>query len=245
MTSLSYSGTTLSFALSDPTPTGFTSTDVSVSVGGKVCSSVSGAISALTCTLDTNTDGTPILVAGDVTPLISVGSYGIAGLASGVNPLSVPLTCSSLSVSTGGNNGGYLISMSGHGFPLNKDKISIKMCNNSATIKTINNIEVSFFVPSCGNVGNESVEVTVGSNTCSSLVFAYTDGSSTAPTISQLNPTSANHGVKGTIEIFGTNFGVNASAATVYLSNATGKIYQRPVLSINDSYIKAGLPGGR
>ena len=53
-----------------------------------------------------------------MTPVVSVGNYGIAGLATGVNPLSVPLVCSSLSVTTGGNNGGYLISMSGHGFPL-------------------------------------------------------------------------------------------------------------------------------
>ena len=90
----------------------------------------------------TNTDSTPTLVAGDVTPLISLDQFGIAGLASGVNPLSIPLNTNSLSSTTGGNNGGYLITMAGTGFPLDKSKITIEICQKQATIKSINNIMV-------------------------------------------------------------------------------------------------------
>ena len=149
--------------------------------------------------MEANTDGTPILVAGLVTPLIVVSQYGIAGLANGVSPLDIPLGCNSLSVTSGGNNGGYLISLTGTGFPLDKKMMEIKVCNNSATINTISNINVAFFVPACSVVGAQNVEVTVGADTCSNVAFTYSDGSSTAPTISQLSPASANHGVKGVI----------------------------------------------
>jgi hypothetical protein len=66
----------------------------------------------------TNTDSSPILVAGSVTPLVYINQYGIAGLKSTVSPLNIPMVANSLSVTTGGNNGGYVISLSGHGFPL-------------------------------------------------------------------------------------------------------------------------------
>lgn len=101
-----------------------------------------------------NTDSTPILVAGSVTPIVSVGTYGIASLASGVSPLSVSLVTSSLSLSTGGNNGGYLITLNGAGFPLDKSKMTITICGNRGTIKSITNIKAGFFVPACNNIGN-------------------------------------------------------------------------------------------
>ena len=90
--------------------------------------------------------------------------------------------------------------------------------------------------------------VTVGLQSVSNLQFEFTNGSATAPVITHLTPTSANHGVKGTMEISGDNFGTDSSKITVFLSNATGKIYQLPVLeiaSMNNTYLKVGLPGGR
>ena len=113
VTSLSRTGTTLNFALSDPTPLNFAVNTISVSVGGQACTSVSGTLTALSCTMAANTDGTAILVAGSVTPVISINTYGIAALQTGVNPLTVSLVATSLSTSTGGDNGGYLISLNG------------------------------------------------------------------------------------------------------------------------------------
>ena len=86
--------------------------------------------------------------------------------------------------------------------------------------------------------------VTVGANTDSSQTFTYTDGSATAPVISSISPTSANPGIKGTLQIEGTNFGTDLSVVKVFLSNATGKIYNLAILTLNDTNIKAGLPGG-
>ncbi len=149
--------------------------------------------------MSTNIDSTAILVAGQVTPLIFVPTYGIVGLKSGVNALSVPLTTSSLSVSSGGNNGGILLSVYGTGFPIDKSQMTITVCNNKATIKSITNIRADFYLPACGTIGNQNVVVQVGSLTSSTQSFLYVDGSTVAPKIISLNPVSANPGLKGTL----------------------------------------------
>lgn len=46
------------------------------------------------------------------------------------------------------------------------------------------------------------------------------------------------------MQIFGSNFGTNISAISVYLSNSTGRVYRLKVLNITDTWIKAGIPGG-
>jgi hypothetical protein len=161
-----------------------------------------------------------------------------------VTPLSVTLIVSSLSLGTGGNNGGYIVDLIGGGFPLIPSQISITICSNAATILTTSNIHVTFYVPSCDSLGNSPVVVTVNGISDNTLSFTYLNGSSYAPTIISLSPASANPGIKGTIGITGTNFGTNTSAIKVFLSNATGKIYQLPILTLNDSSILAGLPGG-
>lgn len=200
ITSLSYSGTTLSLALSDPTTVNFPINSISIEVGGFNCPINAGSsLSALTCTLRTNTDGTATLVTGSITPIVIVGTYGIAGLASGVPPLSIPLVATSLSLATGGNNGGYVISLNGKGFPLDKSKMTIRLCNNQATISSISNIKADFYVPACSSTGAQTVSVTVGSTTNTDLTFTYTDGSATAPTIISLSPSTANPTLKGTL----------------------------------------------
>lgn len=69
ITSLSLSGSTLSLAISDPTSLNFTASTVKIKVGGLPCTiSNASTIGSITCALQTNTDGSPILVAGLVTP---------------------------------------------------------------------------------------------------------------------------------------------------------------------------------
>ena len=200
ITSLSKSGDTLSFSLSDPTSIGFTASDVTVSVSGQPCAVDGGSTpAAMTCTMTINTDTTPLIVVEDVVPLVYVKPLGIVGLGAGVSPLTVGLVTSSLSVTTGGNNGGFLIKLNGAGFPLDKSEMEITICGNKGTITAINNIEATFYVPSCPNTGAETVTVKVGSLTATSLTFTYTDGSATAPTITNLSPNSANPGLKGVL----------------------------------------------
>jgi hypothetical protein len=50
--------------------------------------------------------------------------------------------------------------------------------------------------------------------------------------------------MKGVLNITGSGFGSDASQLTVYLTNSTGNIYQMKILSVNDTFIKAGIPGG-
>jgi len=64
ITSLGYTGSTLQFAISDPTPAGFAASDLTVPVGGFSCTNVAGSIGSLTCNMRTNTDGSATLVAG-------------------------------------------------------------------------------------------------------------------------------------------------------------------------------------
>jgi hypothetical protein len=154
------------------------------------------------------------------------------------------LVASSLSSTSGGNNGGYLISLHGSGFPLDKTMISISICGSSAPIETISNTKIDFYVPACNTLSSQTVTVTYGALTDTSLSYTYVDASTTAPTISSLSPSSSNPALKGALTITGNRFGTNSAAVKVFLSNATGKIYPLKVLSINNTEIKVGLPGG-
>lgn len=46
------------------------------------------------------------------------------------------------------------------------------------------------------------------------------------------------------MNITGSGFGSDPSQLIVYLTNSSGNIYQMKVLSANDTFIKAGIPGG-
>jgi hypothetical protein len=79
-----------------------------------------------------------------------------------VQPFFVPLVTSSLARTNGGDNGGYLNTISGSGFPLEVSKIKVTICGSDAIIKDVSNIQVIFFVPKCGSIGAQTVTVTVG-----------------------------------------------------------------------------------
>ena len=241
---LGLTGNQLSLSLSNPSNL-FSLANVAVKVQGRPCTiDPSGNLTSFRCSIETNPDGSPILVAGSLTPEVYIKSYGIIGLKSGVNPLIIPLLANSLNINNAGNNGGVVIGLLGAGFALDNTKIEINICNKTATIKTLTNVRTDFYLPSCTAVGNQTITVKVNGLTNTSLSFNYSAASSVAPTILSLNPASANPGVKGTIEINGQNFGNDTSLIKVFLSNSTGKIYELKILSINSTLIKAGLPGG-
>lgn len=236
ITSLSSNGGVLTLALSDTQTIGFTSSDVTITVQGQNCPVDSTPISALTCTL-------PTLIAGMVTPLVYIKDLGIANLATGVNPITVPLVVTGINNVTGGSNGGYVRTITGSGFPTDISKISISICNSLATIITSTSTSVDFYVPQCSTNGTQGITVSVGGLTDSSLFFGYGDLTG-APTILALSPKSANPGSKGTLRITGANFGTDISVIKVFLSNSSGKVYQLNVLDNNDTSILVGLSGG-
>jgi hypothetical protein len=217
---------------------------VKVNVQGKTCTvDTNQSISALTCQLPVAGNGSLALVASSsVTPIVWVRDYGIAGLANGVSPFAVPLVVNA-PTANGGTNGGYYISLTGKGFPTNIDDISITLCSAKAAIKSTTSTQVDFYVPKCNTNGSQTITVKVGGITDTNQSFTYTDPVN-APTIMSISPTSANPGIKGTLEINGQGFGNDSSLLRVFLSNSTGKAYQLRVINSTSTYIKAGLPGG-
>lgn len=141
ITALSLSGSVLTMTITNQQNNTIPISTITVQVQGLPCNvDISSTLASLTCTLTKNTDNSPTLVAGNFTPAVYINPTGYAGLASGVNPIPVSLITTSLSVSSGGNNGGYYNVLSGSGFPLDKSKITITICNNTATIVSSNNI---------------------------------------------------------------------------------------------------------
>ena len=50
--------------------------------------------------------------------------------------------------------------------------------------------------------------------------------------------------MKGVLNITGSGFGTDVTKLKVFLTNSTGNIYQMKILSVNNTFIKAGIPGG-
>ena len=75
------------------------------------------------------------------------------------------------------------------------------------------------------------------------MIFTY---NSPAPTsfIYTVVPQTYNPTLKGTLEITGLGFGADLTKIRVDLANSSGKVYQMRILKLNDTYIKAGIPGG-
>jgi hypothetical protein len=71
--------------LSNAVAAKFTLADVRISVGGFPCTikqNISNVSSFINCSLPLNSDNSPLLVAGRITPLVEIANIGIAGLSS-------------------------------------------------------------------------------------------------------------------------------------------------------------------
>lgn len=122
---------------------------------------------------------------------------------------------------------------------------TVTICNQSAVIKNIWNKKIVFYVPKCNGTGSYIVNVSDGIHYNTSQSFIYTGVVvPTIPTVSSFSPTNSNPKLKSILNIYGTHFGYVAEDILVYLSNSTDKVYQLRVLSVNDTLIRCGLPGG-
>ena len=190
-------------------------------------------LSKLTCAIKKNEANGPTLVAGSMTPIVSLKDFGIVKLRTGVNPIQVSLNVTSITAAGTGNNGGYEATITGSGFPLNSSKINITLCGKRATVKSIQNTNVKIIVPSCASIGVQNLSITANGIINTNLSFTYSNASSTAPRINSVTPKSSNPAMKGKLTVAGTGFGNDSTKITAYLSNSTGKIYQLLVLSTN------------
>lgn len=196
-----------------------------------------------------NTDNTPILPAGSYPVVATVRQVGKVTHGPNVQPFGFPLELTSLDKQNGDQNGGYSLLLAGTGFPLNAAAAKITICGQDATILSINNIQATIIVPSCPNLGLTQIIISNGISTSNFLDFEYLAPNPPAY-IFTVNPQSHNPTLKGIMEITGigfTNGSTIANGATnvrVDLANSSGKVYGMRIITINDTYIKVGIPGG-
>ena len=96
-------------------------------------------------------------------------------------------------------------------------------------------------MPECA-VGTETIEYNYDGQT-QSTTFSYTSPTSPAQIVS-IYPISASPVLKAVMTITGSGFGTNVSAVEIHLSTSSGKIYEMRLLSITDTQIECGIPGG-
>lgn len=219
--------------------------DVTVTIEGKPCRilDTSALISAFTCTVPVNSDGTAQITAGNPATVVTINSLGIIPLADGVAPITVPLVLSTVSPAAGADNGGYFATLTGNGFPTDATKITVSVCNSIASISSISNQQIVVFMPSCDTDGETSLTVTYNNLPPQTVTFTY-QVAAAPPTITAVSPASSNPTWKTTLTITGTSFGSDIAVCKVFLANATGKVYPLKVLSLSDTTIRAGLSGG-
>jgi hypothetical protein len=122
---------------------GFTPLQMTVTIDSNQCTGIiSSNIQSVTCTITQNPNSTPKLRAGSFMPIVEIGGVGFAKPVVGVSPLSVGISLTSLTTSTGPLSGGILIGLDGSGFPYSTnpaDPVIVTVCDVPAVIKSVTN----------------------------------------------------------------------------------------------------------
>lgn len=189
-----------------------------------------------------NTGISPVIRAGSYDITVSSLGSGVVGIQAGTAKLVFDLILSSLSSTSGGTNGGYTLTINGKGFPSDVKAPTITLCGVQAIVTQISNTQTKIIVPPCVNVGSQNINYTYN-GISKQIAFTYSTPT-IVPIINSISPSTFNPTKKGIMIISGTGFGSNLADISLYLSNSTGKVYQMRPLSVNDTTIKAGIPGG-
>ena len=152
-----------------------------------------------------------------------------------------PLDIVSVAPPTGGVNGGYPIVINGHGFPSDASTITLTLCNMPVKVTQILNDKIYAIAPAC-TPSTQSISLTYN-GLAANVNFTYTPITPLS-TIVWVSPSSYSPAQKGVMTINGTGFGSVISDVQVFLANDTGKVYGMRVLSVNDTIITCGIPGG-
>lgn len=118
-----------------------------------------------------NSDNTATMEIGTYPVVVTVNQVGKVAHDPAVNPFNFPLTLTSLDKQNGGQNGGYNLTLTGTGYPMDITKAKISICGKLATILSINNIEATIIVPSCETLGNATITISDGTTTSNTLPF--------------------------------------------------------------------------
>jgi hypothetical protein len=209
----------------------------SIGISCSLISSANASVIYLTCLLPMNSDGSTALPAGALQIQVFIQGLGYLPVDTAVTPIEVPFVVTGLNQSSGSNNGGYLNAIFGSGFAGGSldnsvsaahgqgsvNSLKVKICNQSADVKSVTNQKIVFEVPACSDTGLQTITITQKEYSVSNYSFNYTAVPSTAPTITGVFPLSTNPRLKSTISILGLNFGNATSAVKVYLNNDQGE----------------------
>ena len=113
LTAATISGPAVTLSLTDPSNIAYQLTDVAIKIGGQRCAITNPAapIDNFQCDLPTNVDGTAKVPAGSYMPSASITQTGTVPAVSSITAFNFPLTLTSLSASSGGDNGGYVLTL--------------------------------------------------------------------------------------------------------------------------------------
>lgn len=132
--------------------------------------------------------------------------------------------------------------LNGTGFPFAIQDATITICAVNATIISIANTYAHIIMPPC-QTGTQDIWIFTSTLTSNKLSFNYVTPNPLGY-IFTVNPQSYNPSLKGIMQITGIGFGTDQKAVRVDLANSTGKVYHMRILTLNDTYIKVGIPGG-
>mgnify|MGYP002078389224 CR=1 FL=1 len=193
--------------------------------------------------MPTNSDSSPVIRAGSYNCTVQLADIGLLHLQDTVQQINYGLSINNVDASSGGMNGGYIISLVGNGYPNDASLVSISMCGVNVTVNYISNTLTNITVPKCATAGPQTITYQYNGFTATGQ-FTYTAPPASADIFS-IVPQSANPTLKAIMTITGVAFGSDVNAITVYLkNNGNGLDYNMRVLSVNDSTIKCGIPGG-
>lgn len=129
ITSQTLTGSVVALTLSNPLNLNYPLSMLVAKVDGKICTiNPAGTFTSFNCQLPVNTDNSPVLRAGDYNVELFLMEVGYINIQAGVNPMNYALAITSVTQSSGGTNGGYPITLDGHGFPSTAVGAIITLC---------------------------------------------------------------------------------------------------------------------
>ena len=90
--------------------------------------------------METNSDGSPTIRAGSHYARVKIAEYGVVAPSDSLPPFVQGLSLNSINPNAEGVNGGYEITLTGEGFPLNKEEATLEICGVKPTIIETTNI---------------------------------------------------------------------------------------------------------
>ena len=197
-------------------------TDISVTVGGQPCTYTEGTYTAYKCALPKHTNGDPILEVGDYTPRVYIKGKGYAKIPGTFVKITVALTITSLTPSTGNPNGGVLVKMVGKGFPTDKSKtFTLQQCTKNVDIVSVSNTEIQFYSAPCADASAPTKLTYLTKEATSTFTYS---GTSTL-SFSDIVPATFSPVHQGFLTVTGAGFGTDKNLIKAWLSQANVKKY--------------------